>query len=40
MRIEAVRRHDSHALTGENSIMSLAAPTAASSPVRRVLRAR
>jgi signal transduction histidine kinase len=39
MRTEAVRRPDSRVLTGENSIMSVAAPTAASSRVRRVFLA-
>jgi hypothetical protein len=39
MRIEAFLRHDSRTPTGENPIMSLVAPTPASSPVRRVLLA-
>jgi signal transduction histidine kinase len=39
MRTEAVRRPDSRVLTGENSIMSLTAPTAASSRVRRAFLA-
>jgi signal transduction histidine kinase len=39
MRTEAARPYDSRVLTGENSIMSLAVPTAASSPVRRVFLA-
>jgi signal transduction histidine kinase len=39
MRIEAARRYDNQALTGENPVMSLVAPTPASSPARRMLLA-